>query len=106
MMQTQYFPASERGRKNIGWLKSNFFFSFSDYYHPLKSAFGTLFAFNDDYMEMGKGFGIHPHINMEIISVLIQGKMNHIDSTRIQHHDRRRRRPDYERRQRHHASGI
>ena len=79
-MQTQYFPAAERGKKNIGWLKSNFFFSFSDYCHPMKSAFGTLFAFNDDYMEMGKGFGIHPHINMEIISVLIQGKMNHIDS--------------------------
>jgi redox-sensitive bicupin YhaK (pirin superfamily) len=79
-MQSQYFPASDRGKKNIGWLKSNFFFSFSDYYHPLKSAFGTLVAFNDDYMEKGKGFGIHPHINMEIISVLIQGKMNHIDS--------------------------
>ncbi len=79
-MQSQYFPASDRGKKNIGWLKSNFFFSFSDYYHPLKSAFGTLVAFNDDFMEMGKGFGIHPHINMEIISVLIQGKMNHIDS--------------------------
>lgn len=79
-MQTQFFPASERGKKNIGWLKSNFFLSFSDYYHPMKSAFGTLFAFNDDYMEKGKGFGIHPHINMEIISVLIQGKMNHIDS--------------------------
>ena len=79
-MQTHYFPALERGKKNIGWLKSNFFFSFSDYYNPLKIAFGTLFAFNDDYMEIGKGFGIHPHINMEIISVLIQGKMNHIDS--------------------------
>ena len=79
-MQSQYFPASDRGKKNIGWLKSNFFFSFSDYYHPLKSSFGTLVAFNDDYMEMGKGFGIHPHINMEIISILIQGKMNHIDS--------------------------
>jgi redox-sensitive bicupin YhaK (pirin superfamily) len=79
-MQSQYFPAADRGKKNIGWLKSNFFFSFSDYYHPLKSAFGTLVAFNDDYMEKGKGFGIHPHINMEIISVLIQGKMNHIDS--------------------------
>jgi len=79
-MQSQYFPASDRGKKNIGWLKSNFFFSFSDYYHPMKSAFGTLVAFNDDYMEKGKGFGIHPHINMEIISVLIQGKMNHIDS--------------------------
>jgi len=79
-MQSQFFPAADRGRKNIGWLRSNFFFSFSDYYHPLKSAFGTLVAFNDDFMEKGKGFGIHPHINMEIISVLIQGKMNHIDS--------------------------
>lgn len=79
-MQSQYFPAADRGKKNIGWLKSNFLFSFSDYYHPLKSAFGTLVAFNDDFMEKGKGFGIHPHINMEIISVLIQGKMNHIDS--------------------------
>ncbi len=79
-MKTLVFPSNERGTKNIGWLKSNFFFSFSDYYHPLKSAFGTLFAFNDDYMEVGKGFGIHPHINMEIISVLVQGKMNHIDS--------------------------
>ncbi len=67
-MQTQYFPALERGKKNIGRLKSNFFFSFSDYYHPLKTAFGTSLAFNDDYMEIGKGFGIHPHINMEIIS--------------------------------------
>jgi quercetin 2,3-dioxygenase len=79
-MKTLVFPSEERGTKNIGWLKSNFFLSFSDYYHPLKSAFGTLFAFNDDYMEIGKGFGIHPHINMEIISVLVQGKMNHIDS--------------------------
>lgn len=79
-MKTIVFPSDERGTKNIGWLKSNFFLSFSDYYHPLKSAFGTLFAFNDDYMEIGKGFGIHPHINMEIISVLVQGKMNHIDS--------------------------
>ena len=39
-----------------------------------------MFAFNDDYLQPGKGFGIHPHINMEIISVLIQGKMNHIDT--------------------------
>ena len=79
-MKTQVFPESERGRKNIGWLKSNFVFSFSDYYHPLKSAFGTLVAFNDDYMEPGKGFGIHPHVNMEIISILLKGKMNHKDS--------------------------
>lgn len=79
-MKAQLFPQSEKGTKNIGWLRSNFYFSFSDYYHPLKSAFGTLVAFNDDYMEPGKGFGIHPHVNMEIISVLLQGKMNHIDT--------------------------
>jgi quercetin 2,3-dioxygenase len=79
-MQFHYFPASERGKKDAGWLKSNFVFSFSDFCHPLKSAFGTLFAFNDDYIEPGKGFGIHPHINMEIISIMLAGKMNHKDS--------------------------
>ena len=79
-MQTHYFPASERGKKDAGWLKSNFVFSFSDYCNPLKSAFGTLVAFNDDFIEPGKGFGIHPHINMEIISIMLQGKMNHKDS--------------------------
>jgi len=79
-MQSKIFPAAERGKKDIGWLKSNFFFSFSDYCHPMRSAFGTLVAFNDDYLEPGKGFGIHPHVNMEIISVLLKGKMNHKDS--------------------------
>src|SRR5829696_6561855 len=79
-MKSQVFPKSERGIKDIGWLKSNFYFSFSDYYNPVKSAFATLVAFNDDFVEAGKGFGIHPHANMEIISVLLQGKMNHIDS--------------------------
>ena len=79
-MQTHRFSSSERGLKDIGWLKSNFCFSFSDYYHPLKSAYGTLLAFNDDFVEKGKGFGIHPHMNMEIISILLKGKMNHIDT--------------------------
>jgi redox-sensitive bicupin YhaK (pirin superfamily) len=79
-MQVKYFPSAERGIKDIGWLKSNFFFSFSDYQEPTKSAFGTLVAFNDDYVEAGKGFGIHPHMNMEIISVMLQGSMNHKDT--------------------------
>ena len=79
-MKSQVFRKEERGLKNIGWLRSNFYFSFSDYYNPVKSAFGTLITFNDDYLEVGKGFGIHPHVNMEIISVLLAGKMNHIDS--------------------------
>lgn len=79
-MKSQVFPRSERGIKDIGWLKSNFYFSFSDYANPARSAFGTLITFNDDYVEPGKGFGIHPHANMEIISVLLKGKMNHIDT--------------------------
>jgi quercetin 2,3-dioxygenase len=79
-MQTQHFPVSERGKKDAGWLQSNFVFSFSDYYNPMRSAFGTLITFNDDYVEPGKGFGIHPHINMEIISIMLKGKMNHKDT--------------------------
>jgi quercetin 2,3-dioxygenase len=79
-MQTKFFPAAERGIKDGGWLQSNFFFSFSDYYDPTKSAFGTLQAFNDDFIQAGKGFGTHPHMNMEIISVMLQGSMNHKDS--------------------------
>ena len=49
-MQTFNFPAAEKGVKDIGWLKSNFYFSFSDYSNPVKSAFGTLITFNDDYV--------------------------------------------------------
>lgn len=79
-MKSTVFKKSERGFKDIGWLRSNFYLSFSDYYHPVKSAYGTLVAFNDDFVEAGKGFGIHPHMNMEIISIMLKGKMNHIDS--------------------------
>jgi quercetin 2,3-dioxygenase len=79
-MQIKRFPAAERGVKDIGWLRSNFFFSFSEFYNPDKSAFGTLLAFNDDFVEAGKGFGIHPHMNMEIISIMLKGSMNHKDT--------------------------
>ena len=72
--------ADERGRKDIGWLQSNFTFSFSSYANPERNGLGLLRVFNDDYMQPGKGFGIHPHANMEIISVLLAGSMNHIDS--------------------------
>lgn len=79
-MNIQHFPAGERGLKDIGWLQSNFFFSFSDYQNPMRSAFGTLLAFNDDFVAAGKGFGLHPHANMEIVSVMLRGSMNHKDS--------------------------
>ncbi|MGZ5254395.1 MAG: pirin family protein [Flavitalea sp.] len=74
------FGADQRGTKDTGWLKSRFFFSFSDFFDPTKTAFGSLVAFNDDTLHTGKGFGTHPHVNMEIISVMLQGKMNHKDN--------------------------
>jgi redox-sensitive bicupin YhaK (pirin superfamily) len=79
-MAFQLFPASARGKKDIGWLQSNFTFSFSSHYNPLKNGFGLLRVFNDDFVEPGKGFGIHPHTNMEIISIMLAGQMNHKDS--------------------------
>lgn len=79
-MQTKFFKSSERGTKDIGWLKSRFTFSFSDYSNPSLSAFGTLVAFNHDIVEPGKGFGTHPHQNMEIVSIMLNGSMNHKDS--------------------------
>lgn len=79
-MKTQFFRKGERGIKDIGWLQSHFYFSFSNYYNPVRAAFGSLVAFNDDHVAAGKGFGIHPHANMEIISVLLEGKMNHMDT--------------------------
>ncbi|MFL5772724.1 MAG: pirin family protein, partial [Flavisolibacter sp.] len=89
-MQTLPFPASTRGVKDAGWLKSNFTFSFSDFSDPSRSAFGTLVAFNDDFVNAGKGFGIHPHVNMEIISIMLSGSMNHKDTlgyTNVVHED-------------------
>jgi quercetin 2,3-dioxygenase len=74
------FSKEARGIKDIGWLKSNFTFSFSSYYNPERNGFGLLKVFNDDFVEAGKGFGLHPHQNMEIISVMLAGKMNHNDT--------------------------
>ncbi|MBC7921305.1 MAG: pirin family protein [Ferruginibacter sp.] len=79
-MRLKVFKANERGQKNIGWLQSNFVFSFSSYCNPERSGFGLLRTFNDDFVAAGKGFGLHAHQNMEIISVMLAGKMNHKDS--------------------------
>lgn len=82
--------SDERGRKDIGWLKSNFTFSFSSYANPERNGFGLLRVFNDDFVQPGNGFGIHPHTNMEIISVMLAGSMNHKDTlgyTEVVHQD-------------------
>ena len=79
-MKHKIFKAGERGVKEIGWLQSNFNFSFSSHYDPTQAGFGLLRVFNDDFVAPGKGFGLHAHANMEIITVMLAGSMNHIDS--------------------------
>jgi len=79
-MQYIIHRKENRGTKDIGWLISKFSFSFSSYYNPLMKGFGLLHTFNDDIVKPGGGFGLHPHTNMEIISILLQGKMNHKDT--------------------------
>jgi redox-sensitive bicupin YhaK (pirin superfamily) len=79
-MQKVIYREASRGTKDLGWLLSRFLFSFSDYQNPSLKGFGTLRVFNDDLVKQGGGFGIHAHVNMEIISVMLQGKMNHKDT--------------------------
>ncbi|MDQ6812846.1 MAG: pirin family protein [Bacteroidota bacterium] len=79
-MQKVIHRETGRGTKDLGWLLSKFSFSFSGYQNPVMKGFGTLRVFNDDIVEKGGGFGIHGHVNMEIISIMLQGKMNHKDT--------------------------
>lgn len=79
-MPTRHTAASDRGLKDIGWLQSHFSLSFGPYANPERSGFGLLRVFNDDFVQPGGGFGLHAHANMEIISVMLAGRMNHKDS--------------------------
>ncbi|GAA3939037.1 pirin family protein [Hymenobacter algoricola] len=79
-MHHRIIRAADRGLKDIGWLQSNFSLSFSSYQNPERTGFGLLRVFNDDFVQPGGGFGLHAHANMEIISVLLAGRMNHKDS--------------------------
>ncbi|MEO8886399.1 MAG: pirin family protein [Mucilaginibacter sp.] len=79
-MKTIFYPANERGTNDIGWLKAKFSFSFGPYYHPEKVHFGALRVLNDDIIEAGAGFGTHPHDNMEIITIPLEGALEHKDS--------------------------
>jgi redox-sensitive bicupin YhaK (pirin superfamily) len=79
-MKKVFHPANERGHNDIGWLKANFSFSFGPYYNPEKVHFGALRVLNDDIIAGGKGFGAHPHDNMEIITIPLFGALEHEDS--------------------------
>ena len=83
--------ADSRGNANHGWLQSRHTFSFANYYNPERINFGALRVLNDDIVQAGKGFGTHPHDNMEIISIPLEGDLEHKDSmgntTVIKHGD-------------------
>jgi redox-sensitive bicupin YhaK (pirin superfamily) len=86
-MDTQIAPprysiqrAAERGTFDHGWLQTSHSFSFADYFDPANLSWGALRVFNDDVVAPGKGFGTHPHRDMEILTYVLDGELEHRDS--------------------------
>ncbi|MGG9970458.1 pirin family protein [Ferruginibacter sp. SUN002] len=80
-MKATIFKASDRGSADYGWLKPNYYFSFSQYHNPEKVHFGLLRVLNDDFIAGGGVFHTHPHDNMEIVTIPFTGAIQHKDST-------------------------
>ncbi|MGB3007131.1 MAG: pirin family protein [Chitinophagaceae bacterium] len=79
-MEIVIHKADSRGAADYGWLKTQYSFSFSSWYNPERIHFGALRVLNDDFIDGGKGFGTHPHDNMEIITIPLSGQLEHKDS--------------------------
>jgi len=79
-MKSVIHKAETRGQANHGWLNSHHTFSFANYHNPERMHFGVLRVLNDDQVQAGQGFGTHPHDNMEIISIPLEGDLEHKDS--------------------------
>ncbi len=78
-MDTIFHEADSRGAANHGWLEAKYSFSFANYYNPQRMNFGVLRVLNDDKVAGGNGFGTHPHDNMEIITIPLEGALAHKD---------------------------
>ncbi|MGV3630752.1 MAG: pirin family protein [Bacteroidota bacterium] len=79
-MNSVFHQASTRGYADHGWLEARHTFSFASYYNPDRVHFGVLRVLNDDKIAGGMGFGTHPHDNMEIITIPLEGALAHKDS--------------------------
>lgn len=79
-MQKTVHRSTTRGHADHGWLDTWHTFSFADYYNPRRMHFGALRVLNDDRVAGGRGFGRHPHDNMEIVSIPLEGALRHGDS--------------------------
>lgn len=79
-MKSKIYKAASRGHEQHGWLDAKHTFSFANYYDPDRIHFGALRVLNDDTIEGGKGFGSHPHDNMEIVTIPLKGSLCHQDS--------------------------
>ena len=80
-MKSILHKAADRGSADYGWLKPNYYFSFSNYHNPEKVHFGLLRVLNDDFIAGGGKFETHPHDNMEIVTIPFTGALQHKDST-------------------------
>ena len=79
-MKKTFHPSAARGEANHGWLHAKHSFSFAQFFNPERIQFGALKVLNDDVIAPGMGFGTHPHNNMEIITIPLEGALEHKDS--------------------------
>lgn len=79
-MSKHIHRSNERGISELGWLYSRFSFSFAEYHNRQRMGFGVLRVINDDCIKAGEGFGMHPHRDMEIITIITKGALEHRDS--------------------------